>query len=50
MRLNPESLKVETFTTSGEIADRVAPASSDTRPMECSGLCVAPTCIYEFCG
>jgi hypothetical protein len=48
MRLNPETLKVETYATS-DVTERVGHASSDTRFMECSGMCVAPTCINQYC-
>ncbi|HEU0300958.1 MAG TPA: hypothetical protein VFR37_15960 [Longimicrobium sp.] len=49
MRLSPETLKVESYPTT-DLQEKVGYGSSDTRFMECSGMCVAPTCINEYCG
>jgi hypothetical protein len=48
MRLTPDSLKVESWSTT-DVPEKVGYASSDTRFMECSGMCVAPTCINQYC-
>lgn len=49
MRLNPESLKVESYVTD-DVPERVGHASSDTGPMDCSGACDQVTCIWVACG
>ena len=49
MRLNPESLKVESYATS-DLPEQVGHASSNTGLIECSSGCRAPTCMYEVCG
>lgn len=48
MRLTPESLKVDSFTTS-DVKETVGAASSNTHS-DCSCVCLAPTCVYEVCG
>lgn len=48
MRLSPESLKVDSFTT-GDLTEKVGAASSMTHS-DCSCVCLAPTCAYEVCG
>ena len=48
MRLNPESLKVDSYPTT-DAPDRVGHASSMTG-YDCSSACIAPTCMYEVCG
>ena len=50
MRLTPDSIKVDSYPTTDLPADKVGHASSDTDWRECSGLCIAATCIYEVCG
>ena len=48
MRLNPESLKVESYETEAA-PERVGFASSDTNFNDCSGVCIVPTCRYQAC-
>ncbi|HEV3051827.1 MAG TPA: hypothetical protein VGX50_16085 [Longimicrobium sp.] len=47
MRLTPDSLKVDSFVTS-DGQDKVGAASSMTHS-DCSCVCIAPTCEYQFC-
>jgi hypothetical protein len=49
MRLDPESLKVESYPTS-DTPEQVGAASSDTGIYDCSSYCRRPTCRYEVCG
>jgi hypothetical protein len=49
MRLNPETLTVETFATHDDMPEKVGHASSDTRYRDCSGACIVPSCVYQAC-
>lgn len=49
MRLNPDSLTVESFPTES-VPEQVGAASSDTGVLDCSSYCRRPTCRYEVCG
>lgn len=49
MRLDPESLKVESYATE-DAPEAVGAASSDTGVLDCSTYCRRPTCRYEVCG
>lgn len=46
MRLNPDSLSVESFAT--DDAEKVGAASSMTYS-DCSCVCIAPTCQNALC-
>ena len=47
MRLNPDSLKVDTYAT-GDVPEQVGHASSMTG-YDCSSACIAATCQYQVC-
>lgn len=47
MRLNPDSLTVESYSTA-DVPDKVGHASSMTG-YACSSACIAPTCQYQAC-
>ena len=49
MRLNPDSLKVESYPTS-DAPETVGLASGIFTNYDCSSACDAPTCMYEVCG
>jgi hypothetical protein len=48
MRLNPDSLKVDTFATA-DLPEQVGQASSNTGIYDCSSACRVPTCQYQAC-
>ncbi len=49
MRLKPESLKVESYPTTGDAPDTVGLASGIFTNEDCSSACDHATCMYELC-